>query len=147
MPEPNSPTPVTVPLEDRPRLVRWMYAAAGGVLLTLGGIGVVVPGWPTTIFWLIAAWCFSRSCPVLQRWIYSRPRVGPVISDLLEHRRLTTANKRRAILGIWLGISLSVAVLLWLGYSPIYALALPAIAAGVSAWLHFGFSAEGRNEK
>ncbi|MEM9916273.1 MAG: YbaN family protein [Planctomycetota bacterium] len=130
---------------DGPRVVRWVYASAGGVALTLGSIGVVVPGWPTTIFWLIAAWCFSKSCPVLQRWVYTRPGVGPVILDLLEHRRLTLANKRRAIAGIWVGISLSAGVMLLLDYSPIYAIVLAAVAAGVSLWLHFGFTPEGRD--
>ncbi|MEM1109238.1 MAG: YbaN family protein [Planctomycetota bacterium] len=140
MAEPSSRISPSVSVADRPRPVRWAYAAAGGVLLTLGGIGVVVPGWPTTVFWLVAAWCFSKSYPPLQRWIYSRPRVGPVIAEFLEHRRLSAPNKRRAIVGIWLGICISVAILIVVGYPLLWVSILPAIAACVTTWLWWGVS-------
>lgn len=122
-----------------PRAVRWLFAGAGGLSFFLGAIGVAVPGWPTTVFWLVSAWCFSRSCPVLQRWIYNRPVVGPVIADLLEHRRISVANKRRAMAGVWLGLGVSGTLLITLGAPPAVGLIFVAIASGVSAWLHYGF--------
>jgi len=41
---------------------RWLLAGAGVVAVGLGGLGVFVPGLPTTIFLIIASYCFARSC-------------------------------------------------------------------------------------
>ncbi|MGH9043067.1 MAG: YbaN family protein [Acidimicrobiia bacterium] len=61
--------------------MRWVWFAAGWVAVALGGIGVVVPGLPTTVFFIIAAWCFGRSSPRFERWILNLPKVGPMVRD------------------------------------------------------------------
>ena len=38
-----------------------LYVIAGVLAFVLGGIGIVVPGIPTTPFWLLSLWCFSNS--------------------------------------------------------------------------------------
>src|SRR5690606_29262316 len=53
------------PATGRP--VRWLLAGAGVGCVSLGALGVVVPGLPTTIFLILATWCFARSCPWLER--------------------------------------------------------------------------------
>lgn len=47
------------------RLKRYGYAGAGIGCVGLAGVGVAVPGMPTTIFLILASWCFARSCPWL----------------------------------------------------------------------------------
>jgi hypothetical protein len=42
---------------------------------------VVVPGLPTTVFFIIAASCFARSSPRFERWVLNLPRVGPLVRD------------------------------------------------------------------
>ena len=68
-----------------PRLARgparWLLFVVGLISLALGGLGVVTPGLPTTVFLIIAAGCFARSHPRLERWILSLPKVGPIIRD------------------------------------------------------------------
>jgi uncharacterized protein len=46
--------------------VRWIWFVAGWLAVALGGIGVVVPGLPTTVFFIIAASCFARSSPMVR---------------------------------------------------------------------------------
>jgi hypothetical protein len=75
----------------------------------------VVPGLPTVIFWILAAWCFNKSCPALQRWIYRRPRFGPVVEQFIEDRSLDQAMKHRALIGMWLSMILSSGVILYTG--------------------------------
>jgi len=61
--------------------VRWVWFVAGWVAVAVGGIGVVVPGLPTTVFFIIAASCFARSSPRFERWVLNLPRVGPLVRD------------------------------------------------------------------
>ena len=60
-------------------LARWLWFVLGLVALALGGLGVVVPGLPTTIFLIVAAGCFARSYPRLEQWILDLPGVGPAL--------------------------------------------------------------------
>lgn len=61
--------------------VRWLWFATGWVAVGLGGVGVVVPGLPTTVFFIVAASCFARSSPRFERWILGLPRIGPMVRD------------------------------------------------------------------
>jgi hypothetical protein len=60
---------------------RWLWFLLGIVSLALGGLGVIVPGLPTTIFLIMAAGCFARSYPRLEQWILDLPRVGSMVRD------------------------------------------------------------------
>lgn len=43
------------------RLVRALWLVAGTFMLVFGIVGVVVPGWPTTVFVILALACYARS--------------------------------------------------------------------------------------
>lgn len=49
----------------------------GWISVALGGVGVVVPGLPTTGFMVFAASCFAKSSPRFEQWILDLPGVGP----------------------------------------------------------------------
>lgn len=78
-PEP-APTPLDAPLE-RSGWVRALWTAAGLACVGLGGLGVVLPGLPTTPFVVLAAACFARSSPRLYRWLVEHRLFGPLIRD------------------------------------------------------------------
>ncbi len=61
------------------RTGRYLMIAFGWLCVGVGIIGVVVPGLPTTVFLLIAAWAFSRSSERFQRWLIEHPRFGPPV--------------------------------------------------------------------
>jgi uncharacterized membrane protein YbaN (DUF454 family) len=77
------------------RRVAWV--AAGLVAVALGGIGIVVPGLPTTVFFIVAAWCFSRSSERLERWVLGLPRIGPMVAD---HRNGLGMPRRAKVIAI-----------------------------------------------
>jgi uncharacterized membrane protein YbaN (DUF454 family) len=55
---------------------------AGGLLsVGIGGIGVIVPGLPTTVFFIVAAACFSRSSPRFEQWVLNLPKIGGTVRD------------------------------------------------------------------
>ena len=58
---------------------RVVWAGAGLVSVGLGGLGIIVPGLPTTVFFIVAAWCFSKSSPRLEQWVLGLPRIGPAV--------------------------------------------------------------------
>lgn len=90
----------------------------GWLSLTLGLIGFVLPVMPSTVFLLMALWCFSRSHPQLAAWLYAHPRLGPPLQDWHRHRvvpvhaKLFAAVMMLASLAIlWFGTSGSVYVI------------------------------------
>ena len=63
------------------QLKRLVYLVAGLVFVGIGGIGIFVPGLPTTVFFIMAAWCFSRSSKRLEQWVLNLPGIGPMVKD------------------------------------------------------------------
>jgi uncharacterized membrane protein YbaN (DUF454 family) len=65
------------------RLLDYLRRAAWIVLgllsVVVGAIGIVVPGLPTTVFFIFAAACFAKSSPRLEQWVLDLPRIGPTV--------------------------------------------------------------------
>jgi uncharacterized membrane protein YbaN (DUF454 family) len=87
---------------------------------------------PTTIFWIAAAFCFSRSSPALRDRIYAHPRFGRTIEDFLRHGVISRKAKRAATAGIIIGYATLAAVA-----APDWRIlaGLGALLGGVVAWI------------
>lgn len=111
-------------------MLRSLYLAAGLVLLALGIIGAFVPLMPTTIFLILAAWCFARSSPRLERWLLDHRQFGPILRMWRESGAIPRRAKILACLGMALGFAL-----FWLGARPaLWALLLAMAALLACAW-------------
>jgi hypothetical protein len=62
-------------------VVRFAWTVFGLISVALGTIGIIVPGLPTTVFFIIAAWAFSKSSPRLEAWVLNLPTIGPMVRD------------------------------------------------------------------
>jgi hypothetical protein len=60
---------------------RTLLLVLGFAAVALGTVGIVVPGLPTTGFFVLAAACFARSSPRFERWVLDLPTVGPMVRD------------------------------------------------------------------
>lgn len=101
----------------------------GGVSFAIGAIGLVVPLLPTTIFWIIAAWAWSKSCPRLQQRLYAMPGAGPHVRAWIEEGRINRLGKQFALGGLTFGLAMTT----WALYASPWILAvagLPQIVAG-----------------
>lgn len=61
------------------RRLAWMVI--GLICVGIGAVGIILPGLPSTIFFIAAAASFSRSSPRLERWLLNLPTVGPLVRD------------------------------------------------------------------
>jgi uncharacterized membrane protein YbaN (DUF454 family) len=95
-------------LKSRSRVSRGAFAALGCFFVGMGIIGVFVPVWPTTIFCILALWCFKRSSQKLEDWLLSNRLVGPTLRDWEESKSMTLRAKCIAIGAIWLCITVSI---------------------------------------
>lgn len=86
----------------------WHWRILGFAFFTLGGVGIVLPLLPTTIFWILAALCFAKSDPKIRDWIYARPGVGPQVELFVEQGQMTKAGKRGALFGMTLAAGILV---------------------------------------
>lgn len=89
------------------RLTRGVWFAGGWVAVGIGSIGIIVPGLPTTVFFIIAAACFSRSSPRFEQWVLTRPGIGPMVRDYRAGLGMPRAAKVAAISSIAVVCSLS----------------------------------------
>jgi uncharacterized membrane protein YbaN (DUF454 family) len=90
------------------------WTGLGCAAVALGGVGIVVPGLPTTVFFIIAAWAFAKSSRRLEAWVLGLPRIGPMVQD----HRAGLGMPRRA---------------------KVVAVAMIVVFAGLSAWLLDGW--------
>lgn len=87
--------------------MRWLWAGVGFIFLAIGAVGIVLPLWPTTIFWILAVFCLAESHPKVRDWIYARPGIGPVIEDFAERGEISRKGKTAAIGGMLLACIIS----------------------------------------
>ena len=70
----------------------------GIIFVGLAILGVILPILPTTPFLLVAAACFARSSPAMQRRLLANKTFGPMIHDWQKHRSIPRKAKRIALL-------------------------------------------------
>ncbi|KZN37407.1 YbaN family protein [Pseudoalteromonas luteoviolacea] len=99
----------------------WLHAA-GIIFVGLGFIGMALPVMPTTIFFILALACFSRSSPKFENWLLTHPKFGPSLIAWREHQVVPPKGKWGAGIGMLIGY-----ILLCLSQAPWYVLVIVAI--------------------
>lgn len=97
-------------LPRRGPIARAGWLVLGLAAVAVGAIGIVVPGLPTTVFFIVAAWCFSHSSPRLERWVLNLPRIGPMVGDYRAGLGMPKRAKVIAVSMIAAFVTLSVVV-------------------------------------
>lgn len=91
------------PQEQR-RATAPLWFAGGLLSVGIGGLGVVVPGLPTTVFFIVAAACFSRSNKRFEQWVLNLPRIGRTVRD---HREGLGMPRRAKVIAVAMILAVS----------------------------------------
>lgn len=106
------------------------FLAFGILSFAVGAVGVVLPLLPTVPFMLLAAFCFARSSPRLERWLLEHEQFGPAIRNWRDSRSISGRAKRAA----WFAFALS--ALIGVLTLPLWWNLLPLLAAAIgSLWI------------
>ena len=115
-------------------LIRGVFFGLGMVFLALGLIGVVVPGMPTTVFVLLAGYCWARSSKRFYEYLLSHQVFGKMITDWQERRAMPRFAKYLA----WAMMAISTVVMFirlpddWLWLGVVMAVAMLAVGIWMS---------------
>lgn len=111
---------------------RPVFKTLGVLFVAIGLIGVVVPLLPTTIFFILAATCFARSSPELERRIMEHRRFGPPVRAWRDHGVISRRAKVVALCGMAMGF---VFYLMSTHPGPIAALLVAAVLLACAAFV------------
>jgi uncharacterized protein len=77
-------------------MLRTLYALVGLSSLLLGTVGAFLPLLPTVPFFILAAFCFARSSPRLERRLLESERIGPHVLAWRSRGAISPAGKKAA---------------------------------------------------
>lgn len=97
-PRPEPAEDLAPTLRPLPWPVRWLLLAFSMLCLVMGIIGIIVPGLPTTVFILMAAWAAARSSPRLYRWLWNHRLFGPLLRNWAQGGKVSRRAKWSATL-------------------------------------------------
>lgn len=104
----------------------------GTVCVGLGVLGMFLPLLPTTVFLLMAAYCYSRSSERFHNWLLNNRLFGSYIKNYKSGQGISMRQKVSTITILWASIGFSI----WLLWGSFWvSLLLVAIAVGVTVHL------------
>lgn len=112
------------------RIRRHAWFGAGIVFMAVGTVGIFLPILPTVVFYLLAAWCFSKSHPEWAERLYNHPRHGPHLRDWRDRRAISRKGKISALFAMSASILFTGLVVGW----P-WVLIPVAVLAAVGPWI------------
>lgn len=124
----NAPRDSHIVYQRLHRMKRIGFLIVGYLLIAIGFVGAFLPIMPTTPFLILAAGCFARSSPRLERWLLGHPRFGPLLQNWRERGAIPRKAKALSCTGMAVGYSA-----FWLVSTP----SAP-LAAGVTALILVG---------
>lgn len=93
-------------------MLKVLLIVLGTISLSLGIIGISVPGLPTTPFLLLSATLYCKSSQKLYNWLINHKMLGKFIKTFREKRAIPLKTKIFSISLMWIMIFISVFVVL-----------------------------------
>jgi hypothetical protein len=77
-----------------------LWISFGSLAVIFAIIGIVVPGWPTTSWLVLAAYCYARSSQKLFRWLLTNRMFGPALLEYYRSGRALPLHSKMVISAI-----------------------------------------------
>ena len=107
---------------------RFIWLIIGWTAMLLGGLGILLPILPTVPFAILAAFCFAKSNPRLEKWLLDHPYLGPHIVHWRQHRAISRKGKRAATIAFVVSIAIAIVFTAWPWWL------IPCAAAVITGW-------------
>ena len=115
-------------------VVRLLWISFGSLFVIFAGIGVILPGWPTTSWLVAAGYCYGRSSQRLFRWLLTNRVFGRYLLQYYRTGRTLPLHSKIIICGLIVIVStFSISYLFKLG-DPGFGQTTIAIVALVGVW-------------
>mgnify|MGYP001981816466 FL=1 len=95
---------------DRSEISRIFWFSIGFISMTLGLIGIPVPGLPTTPFMILAAACFAKSSQRFYDWIINNRLFGEHVRNYREGNGIPKKSKPVILGTMWAFVLFAVLV-------------------------------------
>ncbi len=95
---------------DRSTVSRTFWFILGLTSMTLGLIGIPVPGLPTTPFMILAAACFARSSQRFYDWVINNKLFGTHVKSYREGNGIPKRSKPMILATMWTFVLFAVLV-------------------------------------
>lgn len=89
--------------------IKYTHLFLGWICVALGVIGAVLPVLPTTVFFILAAFFFTKGSPRLRHWLITHPTLGPPIQNWEDTGSIAPRIKVIAMTMMGLTLAASVA--------------------------------------
>lgn len=103
------PSDLQPPKHQHNAVIRWVFFVMGFVFVGLGILGAILPGMPTTVFILLAGYCWAKSSERFHGWLMHHKIFGKMLKDWEERRAMPRFAKYLA----WGMMTMSCTFLWW----------------------------------
>jgi uncharacterized membrane protein YbaN (DUF454 family) len=86
--------------------VKWLWFLLAWISFILGVLGAFLPILPSTPFFILTAFLFSKSSPKFHAWILNLPLIGDAIEDWQVNRIIRPKAKILCSLMIFISLTL-----------------------------------------
>jgi uncharacterized membrane protein YbaN (DUF454 family) len=114
------------------RWLRGVYLTLGFLMLGLGVVGTILPGIPTTMPIVLAAFFFSKSSQRFDDWMLNHKLFGPLIRDWRAGVGFSARAKTIAIAAIVVTFTIT---LVWVIDNTAARIGLTALAVGIATYI------------
>jgi len=81
-------------------IVRTAWVVAGSLFVVFAGIGLLLPGWPTTSWLVAAAYAYGRSSQRLFKWLLTNRFFGELLLNYYRSGRALPLHSKIVICGL-----------------------------------------------
>jgi len=95
---------------DRSKLSRLFWFVIGFIIMSIGLVGIVIPGLPTTPLMILAAACFAKSSQKFYDWIIYNKMFGHHVKNYREGKGIPRKSKPVILGTMWTFVLVAVLI-------------------------------------